>query len=123
MPSTDDDSAAARPVQALGLSWPLPSTDTGIGTDPGHLPGAWTPVPAPVAPASYDRWVESLPTVDDLGRDIPSVVVILEAVPPLERLAAHLPTVDVSDLPPGPVPIGWADTAIIVPDHPAENCE
>ena len=75
-------------------------------------------MPAPVAPASYDRWVESLPTVDDLGRDIPSIVVILEAVPPLERLAAHLPTVDVSDL-----PIGWADTAIIVPDHPAENCE
>ena len=75
-------------------------------------------MPAPVAPASYDRWVESLPTVDDLGRDIPSIVVILEAVPPLERLAAPLPTVDVSTL-----PIGWADTAIIVPDHPAENCE
>ncbi len=80
-------------------------------------------MPAPVAPASYDRWAESLPTIDDLGHDIPSVVVNLEAVQPLERLAAHLPTIDVSALPPGPLPIGWADTAIIVPDHPTENCE
>ena len=80
-------------------------------------------MPAPVAPASYDRWAESLPTIDDLGHDIPSVVVNLEAVQPLERLAAHLPTIDVSALLPGPLPPGWADTAIIVPDHPTENCE
>ena len=75
-------------------------------------------MPAPVDPASYDRWSESLSTVDDLGHDIPPVVVLPVAVPPLERMAAPLPTVDVP-----PLPIGWTDAAIVVPDQPKENCE
>jgi hypothetical protein len=123
MPSRDDNSPGTGTDSSPRFPAAVFPPSIGISTNPAHLPGAWTPVPAPAAPAAYDRWAESLPTVDDLGHDIPSVVVILEAVPPLERLAAHLPTVDVSALPPGPLPIGWADTAIVAPDHLTENRE
>ena len=56
----------------------------------GHLPGAWSPVPAPVDPASYDRWLGSLPA-DVVATDTPLVTSLITDIPPLEAVTDPAP--------------------------------
>ena len=87
-------------------------------------------MPAPVAPASSDRWAQSLQIADD----IPLGVVLVAGVPPLEAVTAPAPLAtgwgDVSPLPPdqlrgiGQDNLTWmADLVPLTADQLKENCE
>jgi hypothetical protein len=102
VPSVKDDSCPARTVSSPGSAPPVITGDLYDRLALGHLPGAWTPVPAPVARESYDQWQQSLP----IAEDIPLGVVLIAGVPPLEAVT------DTS-----PPTTGWADVTPLTADQ------
>ena len=90
MPSGVDNSPDTPPGSSPGFPWAAIDTVSGSQTEVGHLPGAWSPVPAPVDPAFYDRWLGSLPA-DVVATDTPLVPVLVTDITPLEAVTDPAP--------------------------------
>ena len=92
MPSGVDNSPDTPHDSTPGFPWAAIDGVLDDRLQAGHLPGAWSPVPAPVDPASYDRWLESLPP-DVVAPDAPLVPVLVTDIPPLEAVTDPAPPV------------------------------
>ena len=91
MPSGVDDSHDTPHDSTPGFPWAAIDGIMDGRIEAGHLPGAWSPVPAPVDPASYDRWLGSLPA--DVATDTPLVTSLITDIPPLEAVTDPAPPV------------------------------
>jgi hypothetical protein len=92
MPSGVDNSPDTPHDSTPGFPWAAIDGVLDDRLQVGHLPGAWTTVPAPVDPASYDRWLESLPP-DVVAPDASPVTVLITDIPPLEAVTDPAPPV------------------------------
>ena len=92
MPSGVDNSPAGGTPATPGFPWAAIDGFIDDRLLVGHLPGAWSPVPAPVDPAFYDRWLGSLPA-DVVATDTPLVTSLITDIPPLEAVTDPAPPV------------------------------